>query len=61
MIKLQVLDNSLGSSVKAKLPTHFTLKKKMDFESTAKAYKSHQNTSLQEILISHKGYFIQKY
>lgn len=57
MIKLQVLDNSLGSSVKAKLPTHFTLKKKW----ILKAYKSHQNSSLQEILISHKGYFIQKY
>lgn len=33
----------------------------MDFESTAKAYKSHQHSSLQEVLLSHKGYFIQKY
>lgn len=32
----------------------------MDFESTAKAYKSHQN-ALQEVLVSHKGHFIQKY
>lgn len=54
------LDNSLGS-VKAKLPTDFTLKKKTYFESTSKAYKSHENSSLQEVLVSHKRYFIQKF